>query len=109
MKFKLEQKDDISVITLSGDFLGETEHFRLRDQVHELTSKGKRHLIIDLGKVGHINSCGLGALVCAHTSMRRAGGELKLIAVGKSVSELLKLTRLDMLLEILPAGDKLPK
>lgn len=109
MKLKVDQVGDASVITLSGDFLGETEHFRFRDQVRELTSQGIKHLIIDIGKVSHINSCGLGALVCAHTSMQRAGGELKLVGVGKSVGELFKMTRLDQIFEIMPAGDKIGK
>jgi len=102
MQFKVKHDSGLSVISLEGDFLSEGEQGKLRDQVHKLVDRGKTKLVIDLAGVKHINSCGLGALVCAFTSVRRAGGDLRLTGIGPSVEELLKITQLTLIFKISP-------
>ncbi len=106
MQFNVKHDIGFSIISLEGDFLSEGEQSELRKKVRTLVDQGKTRLIIDLTGSKHINSCGLGALVCAYTTLRRAGGDLRLAGVSRSVEELLKITRLTMILYISPTVEQ---
>ena len=50
--------------------------------------------MIDLGKVKWMNSSGLGILIGSMTTLKNAGGELKLAAVTEKVQSLFMITKL---------------
>lgn len=100
MKIKVKNSSRIGVISLTGDFLSEVEQRELREKVHELVDHGKKKIIINLTRLKHINSCGLGSLVCAYTTMRKVGGDMRLAGVGKTVKELLEITKLSQILPL---------
>ncbi|MBA4313677.1 MAG: hypothetical protein C0417_13725 [Chlorobiaceae bacterium] len=106
MQFNVKHDIGFSIISLEGDFLSEGEQGELRKKVCALVDRGKTRLIIDLTDSKHINSCGLGALVCAYTTLRRAGGDLKLAGASRSVEELLKITQLTKIFEISPTVEQ---
>jgi anti-sigma B factor antagonist len=63
----------------------------------ELTAsleKGKTNVVIDLSNVSFMNSSGLGTLITAHTSIKNAGGELKICGAGDRIESLLVVTKL---------------
>jgi anti-sigma B factor antagonist len=76
----------------------ETESFR--SKIRQLLDAGQRRLIIDLGEITYIDSVGLGTLVASLTSVRKQGGELKLVHLPKGVHQLLQITRLVTIFEI---------
>ena len=51
--------------------------------------------VLDLSQVQYIDSGGLGALVAVLTSVRAAGGDLRLTGMNERVYRVLKTTRLD--------------
>jgi anti-sigma B factor antagonist len=93
----------ICVVRFEGDFLCEADHETFREKIHALVDEGKRHVVIELAGVKYINSCGLGSLVCALTTLRKVGGDLRLAGVGEHVRELLEITRLDRTFDIYPS------
>ena len=50
--------------------------------------------VLNLGDVSYIDSSGIGELVSAYTSVKNAGGELKLLNLTKKVQDLLQITKL---------------
>jgi len=100
MKITTHDTGGSVIITLHGDFISETDQLAFRDRVKALAAKGQSHLIIDLKHVKYMNSCGLGSLICALTTVRKAGGDLQLASVGPDVSEILRITQLDTIFEI---------
>lgn len=72
----------------------------LRDKVTELIAAGKLKLILNLAQVDYIDSTGLGAMVICYTSMKKAGGVLKLVNLNKRNIELLVLTKLHSIFEV---------
>jgi anti-sigma B factor antagonist len=106
MQISVKSSGGLSTIHLDGDFIGEPDQKKLRDKVRELVNHGHTHLVIDLARVKHMNSCGLGALVCALTTVRRAGGDLHLAVVGSAVHDLLRITQLDGIFRIYPTVDE---
>src|SRR4029077_16541832 len=75
----------LTIVDISGRIeLGE-ESAALRDLVRDLLSKGRKQILFNLGDVNYIDSSGLGALVSGYTSMRKQGGELKLLNLTNNV------------------------
>jgi len=63
--------------------------------------KGKKVIVLDLGKVAFIDSSGLGALVFGLREARKRGGTLKLCHLQDQVRSIFEITRLNKIFEIL--------
>lgn len=94
MNYKVDERYNAVVITLKGNVMGGPDGQKLRDTLHELKEQGKRNVVADLGKVKFMNSSGLGMLISALTTMRNAGGDLRLANVADRIQSLLVITRL---------------
>ncbi|HTC75040.1 MAG TPA: STAS domain-containing protein [Edaphobacter sp.] len=62
---------------------------------------GSKRIVLDLANVTRMDSMGLGTLVGLYTSARAAGCEMQLLHVGKRIRELLGLTNLLSVFEII--------
>lgn len=95
----------VAIVSLSGRLTisaGESEIVPLRGAIGDLVAEGHVHVGLELSKVTHIDARGLAELVSALTTVRRAGGELTLMAPSPRVKQLLGVTRLDT---IFPVGE----
>ena len=91
----------VTIVDISGRIqLGE-ESAALRDLVIDLLSKGHKKILFNLGDVNYIDSSGLGSLVSAFTSVRKHGGELKLLNLTKNVHNVMQMTRLYTVFDIM--------
>ncbi len=94
--------DEIAVIDFSGGItLGEGTA-TLRTMVREVVGKGHRKILLNLSEVDYIDSAGLGELVSAYTTVRKAGGELKLVKPNERVRDLIQITRLFTVFDVQP-------
>ena len=94
MKSSSRQIDGVTVLDLSGRItLGEGSVI-LRETVRDLLGKGNKKILLNLGDVSYIDSSGIGELVSAYTTVRKEGGELKLLNLTKKVNDLLQITKL---------------
>ena len=90
----------VTILTVNGDLvIGEPES-AFKKTVTRLLEVGRVHLLVDLSKVGFLDSSGLGALVRALTNSQKEGGQTKLLHAGPQVRKLLEMTRLDSVFEI---------
>jgi len=94
MQVHTRQVDTITVLDLSGRIVLGEGSVQLRDTIKELTAKGQKNILLNLGNVNYIDSSGLGELVSAYTTVKNAGGELKLLNLTKKVHDLLQITKL---------------
>lgn len=102
MKISTTKVGGFDVMTLEGEFLSEPEQNAFRTSVRELVDHGSRHLVVDLGRIRHINSCGLGSMVCAHILLRRHGGDVRFAGLNRDVGDLLRITHLDTVFSLYP-------
>jgi len=72
----------------------------LREALREAAAAGRVNVLLNLEKVDYIDSTGLGALVMGYTSLRKAGGKLKLANLSRRNVELLVFTKLETVFEI---------
>ncbi len=94
MQIKEEKHDDVTVITLKGKMMGGPETLAVHEKVKELAENKDNKVVIDLSKVKWMNSSGLGILIGCMTTLKNAGGELKLAAVTEKVQSLFMITKL---------------
>jgi len=100
MKVNNRQVDGVTVVDMSGRItLGEGSVV-LRDTIRDLVGKGQKKILLNLGDVTYIDSSGIGELVSAFTSVRREGGDLKLLNLTKKVHDLLQITKLYTVFDI---------
>jgi len=101
MKASIRQADDVTIVDLSGQMkLGEGTSI-LRATVKDLLGKGQKNILLNLGDISYIDSSGVGELVSAFTSVRNQGGDLKLLHLTKKVRDLLQITKLYTVFEVL--------
>jgi anti-sigma B factor antagonist len=95
------QVGGVTIVDISGRIVLGEESAALRDLVCDLLSKGHRKILFNLGEVNYIDSSGLGHLVGAFTSVRKQQGELKLLNLTTKVHDLLQITRLYTVFDII--------
>jgi anti-sigma B factor antagonist len=74
----------------------------LRESIHNFLAHGHNYILLDLERVQFIDSAGLGELVRSQATVRSRGGQLKLLRPSAGVRNLLQMTKLDQVFEILP-------
>jgi len=102
MSLKIEEteREGVVILELDGRITVGKEATALRSTADRLNAAGRRNLVLDLAKVDYIDSTGLGALVMIATSMRKSGGNAKLLHLNRRNIELLVMTKLATVFEI---------
>jgi anti-sigma B factor antagonist len=91
---------DVTVIDAAGRItLGEGSS-TFRDTIRDLTAKGNKKILLNLGDVNYIDSSGIGEMVSGFTSVTNQGGQLKLLNLTKRVQDLLQITKLYTVFEV---------
>ncbi len=101
MTVNTRQVGAVTIVDISGRIVLGEESAALRELVCDLLSKGHKNILFNLGDVNYIDSSGLGNLVGAFTSVRKQGGELKLLKLTNKVHDLMQITRLYTVFEIM--------
>ena len=91
---------EVTVINLAGRITLGQGTSRLRRSVTDALARERRKLLLNFDEVFYIDSTGLGELVSLHTSVRKAGGELKLMKPRQVTRDLLTITKLYTVFEI---------
>jgi anti-anti-sigma factor len=101
LRIVVEQSMNSAVVRCSGRLVAGEEVLRLREAVMCLTDK--RRVQLDLAGVVAIDAAGLGLLISLHTLGHVLGFKLQVRSPVRRVCELLKLTRLESVLDIPPS------
>lgn len=94
MKMNVNEHQGAIVFELKGKIMGGPDAVIFHDTLKEYLAKGHKNLVIDLKKVDWMNSSGLGILISGLTTVKNAGGHLKLARVTEKIESLLMITKL---------------
>jgi anti-sigma B factor antagonist len=94
------QVGSVTIVDISGRIVLGEESAALRDEVLDLLRKGHKQILLNLGAVDYIDSMGLGSLVGAFASVRKQGGELKLLNLTDKSTDLMQVTKLYTIFDI---------
>jgi anti-sigma B factor antagonist len=93
LKLGHHAKDGIEVIDVQGEIDMYTAP-RLRELLIDLVSKGSYRLVVNLDKVGFLDSTGLGVLVGGLKRVRAHDGSLDLVCTQQRILKILTITGL---------------
>ncbi len=90
----------VTILDVRGRIVLGDEIEHLRMAVRGLVTEGKKKIILNLAHVDYIDSSGVGELVGCFTTVRNAGGELKLLNLSQKVHDVLHVTKLYTVFDI---------
>lgn len=94
MSFNTSERYGSVVIEFKGNVMGGPDAISLNEKLHELIDASKTNIVVDLAKVKFMNSSGLGMLIGGLTTMRKAGGDLRIANPTEKIQSLLIVTKL---------------
>lgn len=106
MGFNTSERYGSVVIEFKGNVMGGPDAVSLNEKLHELIDADKTNVVVDLGKVKFMNSSGLGMLIGGLTTMRKAGGDLRIANATDKIESLLIVTKLITVFKHFDSVDK---
>ena len=101
MTISTRQVGGVTIVDIRGRIVLGEESASVRDVVCDLLSKGHKQILLNLGAVDYIDSMGLGSLVGAFVSVWKQGGELKLLNLTNKVTDIMQITKLYTVFDIM--------
>lgn len=107
MAFRIQnrQVDDAAVLALSGRLTIGDAVASFQEAVALRIHAGDRNIILDMRHLDYIDSSGLGAIVTSLTSARNQGGTLRLANVPQRIQNLLDVSSLYMIFQIIELAE----
>jgi len=98
---RMGEKEQAGVVVMmpKGKIMGGPDAGAVKERLHQLIDEDKKKVVVDLSGVSWMNSSGLGILIGGLTTMRNAGGDLKLAGTTDKVQNLLMVTKLITIFE----------
>ena len=94
MEFSNNVKNGVMVIALSGE-LDEKSAASTRDYIDKsFLSRRVRQLILDFGKVGFMDSTGIGVLLGRYKKITEAGAELCVTGINPQIDKIFRISGL---------------
>jgi anti-sigma B factor antagonist len=88
------QAGDVTILDMSGSVRMGEGAISLRNSIRGLNDEGKKKILLNLAQVKNIDSSGIGELIANYTTIRRDGGQLKLLNLTDKIQNLLVITKL---------------
>jgi anti-sigma B factor antagonist len=100
LTIKTREVAKVTILDIHGRIVLGPEIGTLRDAVHNLIASDIKKIILNLADVDYIDSSGVGELVGCFTTVRNAGGELKLLNITPKIHDILHVTKLYTVFDI---------
>src|SRR5829696_7026001 len=94
LDIKERQAGDVTILDLGGEVRIGDASIALRDAIRKLVDGGKKKVLLNLAGVKYMDSSGIGELIANYTTLRRQGGQLKLLNLTDRIQNLLVITKL---------------
>lgn len=88
------QAGDVTILDMRGKVTIGEGSVALRNTIRRLLGEGKKNILLNLGKVGYVDSSGIGELVSSYTAVNKESGSLKLLSLTQKIQDLLAITKL---------------
>jgi anti-anti-sigma factor len=103
LHISIREFGDVTILDLRGkSTIDGSESELLSGHLKELVAKGVRKLLLNMGDLSQVDSSGVGIIIQTYVSLKRHGGDLKLLCPGGRVLQVLNVFHL---LDIIPSFD----
>ena len=94
MKIEKRKKGDVVILDLKGKILIGEGIDVLRDSINNTINEQETKVLLNFAEVPYLDSTGLGEVVRSYTSIKKAGGVVKIVNLTNKVKDLLSVTKL---------------
>ena len=95
MKFSTRKTiENVVIIDVDGKILLGEGDIEIKEIVDNLLAQGERKILLNMTKVPHIDSAGLGEMIRCFTTIRKNDGHFKLLSPNQRIKDLLHITKL---------------
>ena len=84
----------VAILSLRGRLVLDDGDALLRQRVDDLVARGETMILADLTDLDYVDSAGIGVLIAKYLSVRRKGGDLKLLRLSSRTHHALEITHL---------------
>ena len=104
--YKVEARQGVTILTLTKEDIPMYENERLNKAFSALLNEGKNKIVLDLSNTVYISSIVIASLVFMRKRAKESGGSFIICNIGDSVKEILTITNLDKILDIVDDRQK---
>ena len=109
MTYEARQAGDVTILDISGRIdlgvaiaFGPGGSVPLQTVVRDFAARGQKNIVLNLRDVSYIDSSGIGDLLGSVTTVRKVGGDLKVVNPNMIVKKLMGACRLDTVIDVKP-------
>ena len=106
MQFDVTKTEDVVILSIRGTVKSGAELAQFREKIKELIESGLTSVVVDFSQVRWFGSAMLGVLIASLTSLRNAGGDLRLTGITKKIENILNVTHLTGIFQTLDSVDQ---
>lgn len=106
MTLKERRVGDVSILDLTGRLVLEDGDALLRNRINELVNEGRIKIVVNLQDVTYVDSCGVGVLIAKYVSVRKKGGDVKLLHLTPRSHRVMEISKLLTVFEIFDSEDR---
>jgi anti-sigma B factor antagonist len=86
--------DGVAILDLSGRLILSDGEKTFRQKVDDLVLQGQKKILVNFDNVTYLDSAGVGAVVWKYVTLKRQGGDLKLLNLHLRTHRVLAVTKL---------------
>ena len=90
----IKENSNILFISLEGSIFGKEDATEVTELLEKEIENGNNQVLLDIEKLEYMNSTGINVLISYLTKCRNSGGELVIANVSPKVEQLLVITKL---------------
>ena len=99
LKYGIKDIGDVKVLSLHGSITMGGGDLTVRQEIKNFLAENVKKIVVDLAKVPHVDSTGIGELVSAYTSARNQDATIKLSNLTAKIRDLMEITALSSVFE----------
>jgi anti-sigma B factor antagonist len=85
---------DVTVLVLAGEILLDDGDLAFRKVIHDLITRERVKIVVDLADVTYIDSSGVGMMAAKLKTVRESGGDMRLVRLTSRSQRLLGMLKL---------------
>jgi anti-sigma B factor antagonist len=94
MKLSTRKSASVIIIDIDGKIVLGDGDVEIKKTVDQFVGRGSRNFLLNLAHVPYLDSAGLGEIIRCYTTLRKTGGNFKLLSPNQRVIDLLTITKL---------------
>ena len=106
MQLDVTRSGEVAVLKINGALMSGAELAPFHEQIKVLIEDGITSVVVDFSEVKWFGSAMLGVLIASLTTLRNAGGDLRLTGITRKIHSILMVTQLAGIFQTLESVDQ---